>query len=100
MLPLYPCPRPSVVGWTREPPAQTSVPPVTHLPRPFFPCHTTQVLLTMTVLMAPFTPFLTEFLYQRLREMHPNYKVTVPSSALVFACSVSIPSLSEANVCG
>lgn len=31
------------------------------------------VLLNMTVLMAPFTPFLTEFLYQQLRRLHPNF---------------------------
>jgi len=31
-----------------------------------------EILLSMTVLMAPFTPFLTEFLYQHLRKLHPN----------------------------
>ena len=44
------------------------------------PTHSTphQVLLTMTVLMAPFTPFLTEFLYQRLRTLHPDYPSPSP----------------------
>ena len=32
----------------------------------------------MTVLMAPFTPFLTELLYQHLRKLHPN---STPSSS-------------------
>lgn len=32
-----------------------------------------EVLLSMTILMAPFTPFLTEFLYQHLRKIHPNF---------------------------
>eukprot|EP00753_Platysulcus_tardus_P021997 PLAT9190.2.p1 GENE.PLAT9190.2~~PLAT9190.2.p1 ORF type:complete len:1240 (-),score=809.65 PLAT9190.2:93-3773(-) len=30
-----------------------------------------QALLSLTVLMAPFTPFFTEFLYQHLRSLHP-----------------------------
>jgi isoleucyl-tRNA synthetase len=33
-----------------------------------------EVLLTMAVLMAPFTPFLTEFLYQHLRKLHKDYQ--------------------------
>ncbi|RYG69470.1 isoleucine--tRNA ligase [archaeon] len=32
-----------------------------------------EVLVTMTVIMSPFTPFFTEFLYQHLRKLHPNY---------------------------
>jgi len=39
----------------------------------------------MTVLMAPFTPFLTEFLYQHLRKVHPN---STPSSS---SSSSSLP---------
>lgn len=31
------------------------------------------VLLKMTVLMAPFTPFITEYLYQHLRKLQPSY---------------------------
>jgi isoleucyl-tRNA synthetase len=31
------------------------------------------VLLDVTVLMAPFTPFITEFFYQHLRKLHPAY---------------------------
>lgn len=32
-----------------------------------------RVLLTVTVLMAPITPFFAEFLYQHLRKLHPDY---------------------------
>lgn len=32
-----------------------------------------EVLVTMTVIMSPFTPFFTEFLYQHLRKLHPNF---------------------------
>eukprot|EP00624_Nannochloropsis_granulata_P007120 evm.model.NODE_6459_length_2755_cov_30.474047.1 len=35
----------------------------------------------MTVLMAPFTPFLTEFLYQHLRKLHPNSSSSTPFSS-------------------
>jgi isoleucyl-tRNA synthetase len=31
-----------------------------------------EVLLTMSVTMAPFAPFLTEYLYQSLRQLHPD----------------------------
>ena len=31
------------------------------------------VLLDVTVIMAPFTPFITEFFYQHLRKLHPSY---------------------------
>jgi len=32
------------------------------------------VLLDVTMVMAPFTPFITEFFYQHLRKMQPSYK--------------------------
>jgi isoleucyl-tRNA synthetase len=32
------------------------------------------VLLDVTVIMAPFTPFITEFFYQRLRKLQPSFK--------------------------
>lgn len=32
------------------------------------------VLLDVTMLMAPFTPFITEYFYQELRKMQPSYK--------------------------
>ena len=31
------------------------------------------VLVTMTRVMCPFTPFFTEYLYQQLRKLNPNY---------------------------
>lgn len=47
------------------------------------------VLANMTVLMAPFTPFLTEFLYQRLRKLHPDFgKPGLPPDALGVSESV------------
>jgi len=38
-----------------------------------------EVLSTMSVIMSPFTPFFTEYLYQHLRKLHPNYKNADPS---------------------
>lgn len=35
------------------------------------------VLLDVTMLMAPFTPFITEYFYQELRKMQPSYKERV-----------------------
>lgn len=32
-----------------------------------------EVLKTMTVIMAPFTPFFTEYIYQNLRKVHPDF---------------------------
>ena len=32
------------------------------------------ILLDVTIIMAPFTPFITEFFYQRLRKLQPSYK--------------------------
>jgi isoleucyl-tRNA synthetase len=34
---------------------------------------TYDVLLTVTSVMSPFTPFFSEYLYQKLRRLHPNY---------------------------
>mmetsp|Transcript_27236 Transcript_27236/g.35304 ORF Transcript_27236/g.35304 Transcript_27236/m.35304 type:complete len:1166 (+) Transcript_27236:87-3584(+) len=46
-----------------------------------------EVLVTMTSLMSPFTPFFSEFLYQKLRLLHPNAgqkdKEAIGSSASV-----------------
>eukprot|EP01038_Epipyxis_sp_PR26KG_P005823 gene5823-8029_t len=41
-----------------------------------------EVLTVMTLIMAPFTPFFTEYLYQHMRKLHPNYKSTDPSVPL------------------
>jgi len=30
-------------------------------------------MLEVTILMAPFTPFITEYIYQHLRKLHPSY---------------------------
>ena len=38
-----------------------------------------EVLATMSQIMAPFTPFFTEYLYQHLRKLHPNYGSTDPA---------------------
>lgn len=38
-----------------------------------------EVLLTMTLIMSPFTPFFTEYLYQNLRKLHPLFGNTDPS---------------------
>ena len=37
-------------------------------------CVLYECLLTLCRLMAPFTPFFTEYLYQNLRRIHPNYQ--------------------------
>lgn len=50
-----------------------------------------EVMVTMTLTMAPFTPFFTEYLYQHLRKYLPLYGNTdpaVPSDALGKAASV------------
>ncbi|KAK8797539.1 hypothetical protein WA158_005885 [Blastocystis sp. Blastoise] len=36
-------------------------------------CTLYETLLTLCRLMSPFTPFFTEYLYQNLRKVHPNY---------------------------
>ncbi len=41
-----------------------------------------EVLSTMSVIMAPFTPFFTEYLYQHLRKLHPAYGNTDPALPL------------------
>lgn len=40
-----------------------------------------EVMMTMTVMMAPFTPFFCEYLYQHLRKYHANFGVTDASVA-------------------
>lgn len=48
-----------------------------------------EVLLTMSIIMSPFTPFFAEYLYQHLRKLHPNYKSTAcPVDAIGRADSV------------
>ena len=41
-----------------------------------------EVFVSMTQIMAPFTPFFTEYLYQHLRKLHPNYGSTSPEVAI------------------
>ena len=38
------------------------------------------VLLNLSVLMGPFTPFFTEFLYQHLRKLHENFRLNLENS--------------------
>jgi isoleucyl-tRNA synthetase len=50
-----------------------------------------EVLLTMTLIMAPFTPYFSEYLYQALRKLQPLYGNTdaaVPADAMGKAESV------------
>ena len=57
-----------------------------------------QVLLTITILMAPLTPFFTEYLYQHIRKLHPNYNNTdsnVPKDAVGKSASVHYLMLPE-----
>jgi len=60
------------------------------------------VLLNMTILMAPFTPFITEFLYQHLRKLHPNYgRSDIPPDTVGRADSVHylmLPTYEEARL--
>ena len=35
-----------------------------------------EVLTTMCQIMAPFTPFFTEYIYQYIRKLHPSYQKT------------------------
>ena len=44
-----------------------------------------EVLMTMTIIMAPYTPFFSEYLYQHLRKLSPLYKsadASVPTDAV------------------
>lgn len=41
-----------------------------------------EVLMTMTLIMSPFTPFFTEYLYQHLRKLEPYYEDTDPTVPL------------------
>jgi isoleucyl-tRNA synthetase len=63
-----------------------------------------EVMLTMTQIMAPFTPFFSEYLYQHLRKYHPNYNNPDPSLAedivgkgITVHC-LSLPALDESRV--
>eukprot|EP01041_Mallomonas_annulata_P002801 gene2801-5516_t len=50
-----------------------------------------EVLMTMTLIMSPFTPFFTEYLYQHLRKFEPLYmnnELTVPADGIGKAESV------------
>lgn len=50
-----------------------------------------EVMITLTVIMTPFTPFFTEYLYQHLRKLHPLYGNTdssVPEDTLGKSASV------------
>ena len=42
-----------------------------------------EVLLTVSIIMSPFTPFFAEYLYQHLRKLHPNYSATAKASSSV-----------------
>mmetsp|Transcript_24348 Transcript_24348/g.35710 ORF Transcript_24348/g.35710 Transcript_24348/m.35710 type:complete len:1186 (+) Transcript_24348:56-3613(+) len=63
-----------------------------------------EVMLTMTQIMAPFTPFFTEYLYQHLRKYHPNFNTTddtVPVDAVGKGPTVHclfLPALDESRV--
>lgn len=63
-----------------------------------------EVLLTLTIVMAPFTPFFTEYLYQHLRKLHFNYGNTdpaVPIDAVGKAASVHylmLPAVDESRM--
>ena len=64
-----------------------------------------EVLMTMTVVMSPFTPFFSEYLYQHLRKVEPNFGNTDPSvpldvigkSASVHYLMLPSPDLSRLN---
>ena len=64
-----------------------------------------EVMLTMTQIMCPFTPFFTEYLYQHLRKYHPNYEKiaddSVPQDAVGKGLTVHcllLPSVDESRV--
>jgi isoleucyl-tRNA synthetase len=64
-----------------------------------------EVMLTMTQIMCPFTPFFTEYLYQHLRKYHPNYEKlddgSVPDDAVGKGATVHsllLPSVDESRV--
>ncbi|CAE7497359.1 ileS, partial [Symbiodinium microadriaticum] len=63
-----------------------------------------EVMLTVTQIMAPFTPFFSEYLYQHLRKYHPNYHNPDESIAIdavgkgpTVHC-LSLPALDESRV--
>lgn len=63
-----------------------------------------EVLLTMTLIMSPFTPFFTEYLYQHLRKLTPMYgnvDPSIPADVLGKAASVHflmLPAVDESRV--
>ena len=64
-----------------------------------------EVMVTMTQIMCPFTPFFTEFLYQHLRKFHPNFDKrdddSVPADAFGKGATVHsllLPSVDESRV--
>lgn len=60
-----------------------------------------EVLLTLTIVMSPFTPFFTEYLYQHLRKLHINYNnndINIPIDMIGKSASVHylmLPSVNE-----
>lgn len=62
-------------------------------------CVLYECLVTLCRLMAPFTPFFTEYLYQNLRRIHPNYNNTeVPVDAIGRAESIHYVMLPETDL--
>ena len=63
-----------------------------------------EVMLTVTQIMAPFTPFFSEYLYQHLRKFHPQYlslDESIPTDAVGKGPTVhclSLPALDETRV--
>lgn len=63
-----------------------------------------EVMLTMSIIMAPFTPFFSEYLYQHLRKFHSNYNnndENVPVDALgkgVTVHCLSLPAVDESRI--
>lgn len=63
-----------------------------------------EVMLTMTIIMAPFTPFFSEYLYQHLRKYHPNYNNPDESIAVdsvgkgVTVHCLALPAVDESRV--
>jgi isoleucyl-tRNA synthetase len=63
-----------------------------------------EVMLTMSIIMAPFTPFFSEYLYQHLRKFHPNFHVaddSVPADAVgkgVTVHCLALPAVDETRI--
>lgn len=59
-----------------------------------------EILMTLTTLMAPFTPFFTEYLYQHLRKWHPlcgNTDSSIPVDVVGKSASVHFVMLPEVD---